>query len=120
MIVSNNSMVEDFYDYPNSTPKDYQGIRSEGDTFFLNTPLFRESRLTNNTLSVLPDGDERKRNMILTLVFLDFVLKLEEHEEMEEAVKEINSILNEELKTCDELMETIEHVAVHSADPTAP
>jgi len=83
-VVSNNSMVEYLYDAPNSTPKDYQGIRSEGEDFFLNTTLFRESRLTNNTLSVLPDGDERRRNMILTLLFLDFVLQLEEHEEIEE------------------------------------
>ena len=82
VVVSNNSMVEYLYDSPNSTPKDYQGIRSEGEDFFLNTTMFRESRLTNHTLSVLPDGDERKRNMILTLIFLDFILKLEEMEEM--------------------------------------
>ena len=83
-VVSNNSMVEYLYDAPNSAPKDYQGIRSEGEDFFLNTTLFRETRLTNNTLSVLPDGDERRRNMILTLLFLDFILQLEEHEEIEE------------------------------------
>lgn len=84
VVVSNNSMVEYLYDSPNSAPKDYQGIRSEGNEFFLNTALFRESRLTNNTLSVLPEGDERRRNMILTLLFLDFVLTLEEMEELED------------------------------------
>ena len=37
----------------------------------------------------------------------NFSYYLTKHEAIEEAVKEINSILNEELKSCDELMETI-------------
>ena len=80
-LISNNSMLEYLYDAPAANLKYYQGIKSEGENFFLNTTLFKETRLTNNVLMGLTDSDERKRNLLLSLIFLQYVLENELEEE---------------------------------------
>lgn len=53
----------------------YNGFPKYGDSFFLNTKLFKETRITNNTLSSWVTDEERQRNYILTLLFLLYVIQ---------------------------------------------
>lgn len=51
----------------------YEGVPSYGKDFLLNTQLFKDTKLLQGTFSVLTSNEERLRNYILTLKFLEFV-----------------------------------------------
>lgn len=51
----------------------YEGFPEYGEDFFLNTKIFKDTRITWSLLSSLTGDEERLRNLILTLEFLKFV-----------------------------------------------
>lgn len=66
------------YLYPTASGKaenlsEYEGFPEYGEDFFLNTKLFKDTRITRSVFTVMPDDEERVRNLVLTLKFLIFV-----------------------------------------------
>lgn len=51
----------------------YKGFPEYGPGFFLNTKTFKDTRITRNTLSSFVTDEERKRNLLLTMAFLQFL-----------------------------------------------
>lgn len=73
--LSDKAMLEYLYGSPANEVQYYQGIKSYGNEFLLNTDEFKESKIDINTLSALPADEERRRNILLTLKFLSFILE---------------------------------------------
>ena len=54
--------------------RDFHGVDSYGPGFLFNTDAFKRAQITQNTLSHFPVDEERRRNLLLTVDFLDFVM----------------------------------------------
>lgn len=84
----------------------YQGFSEYGKDYFLNSKLFKESRIIRTHLTEPPADEERLRNLILTLKFLEYICwdDGEAHYEADE----LDILMNEFLidyKTDQELMD---------------
>lgn len=49
----------------------------EGMNHFLDSRIFLETRIRDNTFSSFPTDEERQRNLLLTVIFLNFVLEVD-------------------------------------------
>lgn len=49
----------------------------EGTEHFLDSHIFLETRIRDNTFSAFPNDEERQRNLLLTAIFLNFVLEVD-------------------------------------------
>ncbi len=61
--------------------KYYKGIPSYGEDFLLNTQLFKDTKLLQGTFRGITSNEERLRNYILTLKFLEFMWWKDEYQE---------------------------------------
>ncbi len=53
----------------------YKGFPDYGEDFFLNTEMFKKTRITRNVISSWIGDEERQRNYILTMLFIEYVIK---------------------------------------------
>ncbi len=69
------NMLEFIYDSNGMNDmRDFHGVDSYGPGFLFNTDAFKRAQITQNTLSHFPVDEERRRNLLLTVDFLDFVM----------------------------------------------
>lgn len=83
--VSDSLLFRQIYDTGEEKHADslgyYQGFPEYGEDYFLNSDLFRNTRIIRSHISSLPADEERIRNLILTLKFLEYVWWNEEYDD---------------------------------------
>lgn len=78
--ISNLELLEYIYCAPAESTDYYQRVRGYGKDHFMNSQIFVESRLKNDILDhFVRNRGVRRRSLILTLIFLVYVIEMEQH-----------------------------------------
>lgn len=82
-------------------PDEFMQVLGEGrEEFFLDSKLFLETRIRDNTFSAFPVDEERQRNLLLTVVFLNFVFNKYNLGDYEERVEDFDIMATDILADC--------------------
>ncbi len=76
--IRDTEILRYFYQSSYRDINDYEGVKSYGKEYLLNTNSFKSTRLTLNSLHEFVGESEKSRNQILTLAFLEYILQDEE------------------------------------------
>lgn len=78
--ISNLELLEYIYHAPADSTDYYRDVKRYGRDYFLNSSMFIESRLKNDILDhFVRNRGVRRRSLILTLIFLIYVIEMEQH-----------------------------------------
>jgi hypothetical protein len=78
--ISNLELLEYIYHAPADSTDYYRDVKRYGRDYFLNSSMFIESRLKNDILDhFVRNRGVRRRSLILTLIFLVYVIEMEQH-----------------------------------------
>ena len=78
--ISNLELLEYIYHAPADSTDYYRDMKRYGKEYFLNSSMFVESRLKNDILDhFVRNRGVRRRSLILTLIFLIYVIEMEQH-----------------------------------------
>lgn len=77
-------------------------LRKEKEGYFLDSKVFLDTRIRDNTFSAFPLDEERQRNLLLTLTFLNYVLDSEDlsSDSYEDRIMEFEWEVHKTVRAC--------------------
>lgn len=77
-------------------------LRKENKDYFLDSKVFLDTRIRDNTFSAFPLDEERQRNLLLTLTFLNYVLDSEDlsSDSYEDRIMEFEWEVHKAVRAC--------------------